>query len=275
MRLVANLWTLLGHPRPTREWPLERKLDAAAEAGFHAVTGDLDATACAAIRARGMEPIGWFWAHDVRQTRRDVARLADLGVTRATVFLCAHDTPADPVLRVALALDDAAAAAGLHCAVETHRDTATETPEKTTALLAGFRRATNRPMPVTWDFSHHALVKHLVPSDWRKRLVDPFQQEITAAELFHFRPFNGQRAQIPARLCDGRRPSELRPFLEFATDVFCLWRSAPQNAQKVPFVCPEYGPVVSGYTLAHEPAPWHQAIALARDLRRAWRASAS
>jgi hypothetical protein len=37
LRHIANLWTLMGHPTPSREWSLDRKLNAIKDAGFDAV----------------------------------------------------------------------------------------------------------------------------------------------------------------------------------------------------------------------------------------------
>ena len=34
---IANLWSLNGHPSPKREWSLERKIKAVAEAGFDGI----------------------------------------------------------------------------------------------------------------------------------------------------------------------------------------------------------------------------------------------
>jgi hypothetical protein len=35
---IANLWSLVRHPSPTREWSLERKIKAIAAAGFDGLT---------------------------------------------------------------------------------------------------------------------------------------------------------------------------------------------------------------------------------------------
>ena len=35
---IANLWSLVGHPSPLREWSLEKKVKACAEAGFDGIT---------------------------------------------------------------------------------------------------------------------------------------------------------------------------------------------------------------------------------------------
>jgi hypothetical protein len=41
---------------------------------------------------------------------------------------------------------------GLEPAVEVHRDTCTQTPEKTYALADSYFRETGKLLPLTWDF---------------------------------------------------------------------------------------------------------------------------
>ena len=270
--LYANLWTMVGHPRPGREWSLERKLSAIAEAGFDGVTGALDEPTVARAGGLGLECVGWFWATDTATIDRELARHARLGVRRLTVFLGQHDTPVADALALALHLRRGARETGLHVAPETHRDTATETPEKFATLLAKYRQRCGEEMPATWDFSHHALVKHLARADWTKRLLTE-PAAIASARLFHFRPFNGQHAQIPVRVA-GRRTPEFVEFMDFVGEVLRGWRAAPGNAGAELWACPEVGPKVAGYGLSHDPAPWEQAVTLARDLRAAWRGAA-
>ena len=35
---IANLWSLVGHPSPAKEWSLEKKIKAIAAAGFDGIT---------------------------------------------------------------------------------------------------------------------------------------------------------------------------------------------------------------------------------------------
>lgn len=272
LRLYANLWTMTGHPRGGREWTLEKKIAAIAEAGFDGVTGALDTRAVGLARKHGLEPVGWFWALDRAVIDAAVEEHARLGVRRVTVFLGRHDTPARETLALALYLQKKARAAGLHLAPETHRDTATETPEKVAALLAGYRRRTGEELPVTWDFSHVALVKHVAPEAWVERLLTE-EANVARAELFHFRPFNGQHAQISAPVGRGARSTpEYAAVLGFFSEVMRRWREANAGAEnRELWACPEVGPVAAGYALSADPEPWAQALRVARDLRRAWR----
>jgi len=74
---------------------------------------------------------------------------------------------------------------GLEPAIESHRGTCTETPEKTYALADAFQQQTGELLPISWDFSHFAVVKHLVPENFVQRLlVRP--DLIQRAQQFHF-----------------------------------------------------------------------------------------
>lgn len=270
LETVANLWTLTGHPRSSAEWTPARKIAEVKKAGFTSVTGGLDEAAIHCARSTGLRPVGWFWALDGKTIREQTRFFSRLGVKHVTVFLGTHDMPPVKALKLVIDLQKRADDCGLYCAPETHRDTATETPEKTAFLLGEFRAATGRELPVTWDFSHHALVKHLRPEQWIERLVMPFADNIIAAELFHFRPFNGHHAQIPARVAGIKTP-EMCAFLDFVTAVMRLWRSHPANAGRTMLACPEVGPVADGYGLSHEPPPLLQAVILARDFSTCWK----
>jgi len=269
LRIVGNLWTLEGHPNLSQPWSLEQKLRAIADAGFDDVTGDINETTAELARQLGLGCVGWFLATDMESITSSVARFKSLGVVYVTVFLGKHDTSAAEAAALSLQLAEAGDKAGLHLAIETHRDTGTETPEKTAALLAAYRAHSGRELPVTWDFSHHALIKHLMPADWPTRLLTE-RANVAAAELFHFRPFNAHHAQIPVRV-DGQRTPEYDDFMEFVGQVMQLWRADPANADRTMRACPEVGPISSGYGLSHEPEPWSQAITLAADLKATWR----
>src|SRR5262249_52210835 len=74
-------------------------------------------------------------------------------------------------LPLAVALMKEGRKLGLEPAVEVHRDTCTETPEKTYALADGYRRETGELLPISWDFSHISVVKHLRPDNYIERMI--------------------------------------------------------------------------------------------------------
>ena len=125
---------------------------------------------------------------------------------------------------------------------------------------------------MTWDFSHHALVKHLAPEAWVERLLTE-PENVARAQLFHFRPFSGQHAQVSAPVGRAARPSpEYATALAFFGEAMRRWRAANRDAgvAREMWACPEVGPLAAGYALSGDPEPWAQARRVARDLRRAW-----
>ena len=61
---------------------------------------------------------------------------------------------------------------GIVVSLEVHRDTCTETPEKTYEIAERYHRATGRMIRFNFDFSHVAVVKHLNPGNYVERLLD-------------------------------------------------------------------------------------------------------
>ena len=62
---------------------------------------------------------------------------------------------------------------GLLAAIEVHRDTCTETPEKVYEIAALYQKATGKKIRFCFDFSHIAVVKHLSPPYADRLLVRP------------------------------------------------------------------------------------------------------
>ena len=130
-------------------------------------------------------------------------------------------------------------------AIEIHRDTCTDTPEKPYALARGFEKAEKRPLKMAWNFSHPAVIKHLSSPYW-----DRFAERedlIQLAQQFHFRPFNGHHCQIPALGHNGKFTPEFKDWLVFADRVIQSWLSVATPRREM-FVCPEQG--APGYDLS-------------------------
>ena len=157
-----------------------------------------------------------------------------------------------------------------YAAIEVHRDTATETPEKTYAIADAYLRQTGRLLPITWDHSHFAVVKHLKPFLYAEVLLQRAEL-IQNARIMHLRPFNGQHAQIPVMNDQGRLTPEFREWLEFATALLRLWLDGPQPHHEL-WICPEIGPVsIHGYNLSTMPPAWEQAKRCRVEIGRVWR----
>jgi hypothetical protein len=122
---------------------------------------------------------------------------------------------------------------------------------------------------MTWDFSHHAVVKHLTPQNYVDRLlVRP--DLIQRSRQFHFRPFNGHHCQVPVTRGDGNLTREINDWLPFVGSTMRTWLEGNAGPDHVLIVVPEMGPVRGGYNLAHLPNSWEEAIRLRSLLEDVW-----
>lgn len=268
---VANLWTLDGHPSPRREWPLARKVRAVAEAGFDAVNAPPSPELTRLVRAHGLRYLGFFAAKDRRQIRPAVAAQRAAGAELVNVQLGTGATPLREAKNFVRDLARESARVNLHAALELHRGTITERPEFLDALDAEHQRRAGGLLPITWDASHAAVVRHLRPAAFRAFLFRR-RDLIQAARIFHLRPFNGQHAQVPVMDARGRLTPEFRVWREFAAEALELWLAGPRPGGAL-WVCPEIGPTgPHGYNLSTMPPSWAQALVCLRELRKLWRA---
>lgn len=269
LRHVANLWTLMQHPSREREWTLDEKLDAIQAAGFDCVSWAPIRGLAEGLRRRGLIFVGGMVSGDAADFQGLLDELRDAGAVHVNVQLGGDEMLTPEALHLTLALMNEAEARGLKPAIESHRGTCTETPEKMYALADGYQQATGALLPISWDFSHFAVVKHLVPANFMKRLlVRP--ELVQNAQQFHFRPFNGHHAQVPITDGGGEVTQEVREWLPFAEAVLRCWLEAGQASGREIFVCPELGPVDGGYALSTFPNSWEDAKVLRVEIDRLW-----
>jgi len=267
LRTYANLWTLWDHPSyGPAEWPLALKIAAIAGAGFDGVMGEPGQGIGTLAAKNGLRFVA-FSRLDKRHNFQEVlSKCRDENAVVLQTHLGWHDTAIDAALDLALHLDDVSREIGLEAIIETHRDTCTETPEKTATLRQRFREATNgRELPLLLDFSHHAVVKHLDPPFAARLLAEP--ELVSRTRWHHLRPFNGHHAQIPVLSDDGSIAPEMADWLALADEILRLLRNGPLNEV---WICPEIGPVRGGYGLSAFPPSWQQAVTLKDILRERW-----
>ncbi len=165
----ATPWSMIAYPSAKREWPLARKLREIEAAGFDGVCAYVTPELAAGARERGLELMSGF---DVKSVSTALPRLRDqrdLGVKFINIQLLNHDTPPAQAAKVTVKLIRESRALGVAVHLETHRDTCTETPEKFDEIARLYRRATGELLPVTWDHSHFAVSKHMLPPDYSRR----------------------------------------------------------------------------------------------------------
>ncbi|MCE0499632.1 MAG: hypothetical protein LV481_16975 [Methylacidiphilales bacterium] len=268
LRHIANLWSLVECPNKRQDWPLERKLTAVKAAGFDGFTTLPSKDHVRLAEKLGLIIVGYFSSSKAADFERLIRQNVDAGAVHINVQLGDHDTLTPEAVRLAVRLIELADKLGARAAVEVHRDTCTETPEKTYALAAGYRKVTGELLPMTWDFSHLSVVKHLAPPYWERLLVAP--KLIQRAQQFHFRPFNGHHCQVPVTDGKGKLSLELTQWLPFLEKTIETWLAGKQSGREI-FVVPEMGPIPGGYNFAQLPNSWEDAKVLRSIIAKTWK----
>jgi hypothetical protein len=270
LRHIANLWTFLEHPSKESEWSLDTKLTAIKEAGFDGVTWGPIPGLKEGLERNGLFFLGGMSSAKAAEFPELLGDLKDCGAHHVNVQLADDFTLTPEAVGLSLILMQEGHKLGLEPAVEVHRDTCTETPEKTYALADAYQQVTGDLLPISWDFSHISVVKHLSPDRYIDyMLVRP--DLIERAQQFHFRPFNGHHCQVPVTDGKGNLTQELKDWLPFAEAVMKCWLEGNRDTDRELLVCPEMGPLVGGYNLSTLPNSWEDAKVLRGEIDKLWK----
>ncbi|ATC64607.1 xylose isomerase [Nibricoccus aquaticus] len=265
--VCASLWSLVAHPTTRREWSLTRKLAAIKDAGFDGIAETFRPELAPHLRRLQLKICGRVFS----RTGSDVRTLLEIeaagGAHYVNCMLGEHDTTPAAATKIIIRTVRAAQKLGLSAHIETHRDTCTETPEKIAEISRLFTRETGEPLPLTWDHSHPAVMKHVLPQDYSKRLLDS-PRLIQHSHLFHCRPFNSQHCQIPVTNGKGKLTPEFNDYLSFAEDLFAMWLQGPAPRGEL-WICPELGTTV-GYNVSTNPPVWPDTIRCRLELLKSW-----
>ncbi len=268
LKQFAGLWTLMHQPSADREWSLEERFRQAKKAGFDAMGGGIVPEMPALCEKYKMDYICYIDGQKDTYKKKLTDAQA-MKAARINVQLCDHDTTPKEAVAVWIKMEALAQKLGLSIDLEIHRDTCTETPEKTYEIAALYQKATGEKIRFCWDFSHLAVVKHLNPPYAERLLVRPDLLQLS--RQFHFRPFNGHHCQIPATDGKGHENTELKPYLEFIDALFASW-FAGAKGDEVVYICPEFGPN-GGYGLNAFPNVWKDAIFLRGRTETLWKSN--
>jgi len=270
LRHIANLWTFLGHPSRAQEWPLDQKLAAIKQAGFDGVCWAGSPELNEGLKRHDLIFVGGMASGNAADFPRLLREQKACGARHVNVQLADDARNTSEALELARVLLAEGRQLDLEPAIESHRGTCTETPEKMYALADAYRKLTGELLPVSWDFSHFAVVKHLVPENFIGRLlVRP--DLIQRARQFHFRPFNGHHVQLPITDGQGNLTPEVKDWLPFAEALLQCWLGGNRDSGREIFICPELGPVTGGYALSMFPNSWEDAKILRGVIDRLWK----
>ncbi|MCG3149418.1 MAG: hypothetical protein PCFJNLEI_02879 [Verrucomicrobiae bacterium] len=266
---IAGFWSQTHYPSKEKEWTLDEKVADAKKAGFDGMASGANKDLPPILKKYGMILCGYIASGKAAEFPAAVKANKDMGAHHINVQLADEDTLTPEALGLTMLMLEEGKKQGVEPAIEVHRDTCTETPEKAYALADAYQKVTGELLPMTWDFSHLAVVKHLAPSKYIERLITR-PDLIQRAQQFHFRPFNGHHCQVPVTDGKGNLTPEVKDWLPFAEAVLKCWLEGKGNKNRDIFVCPEMGPVPGGYNLSTLPNSWEDAKVLRGEIDRIW-----
>ena len=261
----ASLGSLGGYGGK-KEWSWEKKIKTVREAGFSGFVSRITM-----VNKKQIDDSSLIFActtdlGGVKEVKPKLRAIKAHGARVVNVQMLDHDTTTKRALEVARRLMGTADELEMDVSIEVHRDTCTETPEKAYALAEGFEKAEKRPLKMTWDFSHPAVIKHLNPPFWDRLAERP--DLIQHAIQLHFRPFNGQHAQIPALDARGNITPEFVDWVEFSEGVLECWLKTATPGREL-FICPEQ--IAGAYYLSVFGDRWKDTLAVQREIDRVWK----
>jgi hypothetical protein len=257
------------HPIREAEWTLREKLQAMVDAGFDGVCWAGSQELYEESQRLGLIFVGGMASGQAAKFAGLLEDLKRFGAHHVNVQLAGDQVLTPEALELTLVLMREGERLGLEPAIETHRGTCTETPEKMYALADAYEKATGDLLPISFDFSHFTVVKHLAPANFVERLLVRADL-VQRAQQFHFRPFNGHHAQVPITDGHGNLTREVEEWLPFAEAVFRCWLEGNRDTGREIFVCPELGPREGGYALPTFPNSWEDAKVLQREIDKIW-----
>ena len=270
LKHIATLWSLTQYPSKEKDWTLDQKLADAKQAGFDGIASNANPDLTPLLQKHGLLITGFISSGNPTVFAGALQANKAMGAYHINIQLADDDTLTPEALGLTLLLLQEGQRQGVAPAIEVHRDTCTETPEKTYALADAYQKVTGELLPMTWDFSHLAVVKHVVPSNYCERLITR-PDLIQRAQQFHFRPFNGSHCQVPVTDGKGNLTAEVQDWLPFAEAVLKCWLIGNKNTDREIFVCPEMGPVPGGYNLSTLPNSWEDAKVLRVEIDKIWK----
>jgi hypothetical protein len=267
LRILATPWTFQGYPTREKPWSAEKAVREVIKAGFDGLQARSTQGMFECALNTNLLMAGNCDIVSLKEVEPKLRPFRDHKITRINVQLCDHDTSLEDSLKVALRVMEVGERYKINPAIEWHRDTCTETPEKALALAEAYRKKTGKKLRTNFDHSHPAVIKHLHPGNYWERLgirLDLLQM----SELIHFRPFNGHHCQISVTDGKGGLSPEFKDWLPFCEKVFETWLSAAAPGREL-YAVAELGPK-DGYCLSCFPDRWKDKQVLMQEIRKAW-----
>lgn len=258
------------HPSATREWSVKQKIKAAKKAGFAGFSAGSDPSIAKACAKHGLELIGMTDIASADEVAAKLGYFEGAGATHVNIQLCDHDTPIPKAVTIARKSILFGESIKLKPAIEWHRDTCTETPEKGLALASQYEKRYGEKLRVNFDYSHPAVIKQLQPDHYWKRLSEYRIDLLQSSELIHLRTFTGSHCQTPVTNGRGKLDTDFISWRDnFVRPLLATWLENAQPGQTL-WAVVELGPKGSGYALDCFPNVWKDAIVARQEIENVW-----
>ena len=260
LKLCAAAWTLTNYRSEKMQWSMDDKVKAAKDAGFDGFSAGAQPEIVEACNKHGLQLVGGVDVATVDEAGPKMELFKEAGAQHVNVQLCDHDTEIPRAVTVARAVMQAGKELRIKPAIEWHRDTCTETPEKGLALAEQYEKRYKEKLRTNFDHSHPAIIKQLRPANFWERIAEYRFDLLAASELIHFRTFTGSHCQTP--ITNGRGKLDL-DFIawrdNFLKHMLFNWVKAQRGSKEL-WAVVELGPKGSGYALDCFPDVWEDAI---------------
>ena len=241
IKVMAADWSLRDYPTAKRPWSIRTKVQRVRDAGFDGMSAGANQDLANELYKQELELVGGVDVGTKKEARSKLKAFADVGVTHINIQLCDHDTRTRDALKVAREVVKVGEKLGVKPAIEVHRDTCTETPEKAFALAEAYPKKYKKKLRMNFDHSHPAIIKQIRPPDYWASLskrTDLLQMH----ELIHFRPFTGSHCQTLVTDGRGRLDRDFQMWLDgYLEPALTAWLNGAK-AGKTLCVVPELGP---------------------------------
>ena len=270
LKLCAAAWTLTNYPSADQQWSMDNKVSAAKDAGFVGFSAGADPEIAEACAKHGLQLVGGIDIATVEEAGPKLETFKEAGAKHVNVQLCDHDTAIPKAVTVARAVMKAGNEFKLRPAIEWHRDTCTETPEKGLALAAQYEKRYKEKLRTNFDHSHPAIIKQLRPEHFWERISEFRLDLLKMSQLIHFRTFTGSHCQTPVTNGHGALDVDFITWRDnFLKHLLFHWVKGQRGATHL-WAVVELGPKGSGYGLDCFPDVWKDAVVARAEIEEAF-----
>ncbi len=271
IKICAAAWTLTNYPSADKQWSMDRKVKAVKDAGFVGFSAGAQPEIAEACAKHGMQLVGGVDVATVDEAGPKLEAFKAAGAKHINIQLCDHDTEIRKAVPVARAVMQAGKELKLMPAIEWHRDTCTETPEKGLALAEQYEKRYKEKLRTNFDHSHPAIIKQLRPNTFWERIAEYRLDLLQMSEMIHFRTFTGSHCQTPVTNGRGKLDGDFVSWRDnFLKHALYNWVQGQRGAKEL-WAVVELGPLGSGYALECFPDVWKDAIVARGEIEKAFK----